>query len=70
MITENSKPHNTKRNRDSIWNQRKHELSPDMPTEVIAAILKDWAVNMRKTNGKEYKEYSIKTIWNVTAKML
>ncbi|KAJ9598407.1 hypothetical protein L9F63_010929 [Diploptera punctata] len=25
---------------------------------------------MRKANGDEYKEYTVKTMWNVTAKML
>jgi hypothetical protein len=33
-------------------------------------ILKDWAFNMRKKNGNEYKESVVKIMWNSTAKQL
>lgn len=38
--------------------------------EDLALILKDWAVNMRKKDSTEFKECTIKTIWNVTSKLL
>lgn len=37
---------------------------------VLAEILTNWAFNMRKQNGEEYKEFTVKTIWNITAKLL
>ncbi|KAJ9584639.1 hypothetical protein L9F63_021017 [Diploptera punctata] len=76
-IIKQSKPHNTQRNRKYIWNQfekfcqlRNYVLKAESPTKDIANILKDWSINMRKINGEEYKEYSLKTMWNVTAKMI
>ncbi|PSN56005.1 hypothetical protein C0J52_13719 [Blattella germanica] len=68
---------NTKNNRRCVWNQfqqfcneRGYELTNETSTQQIATILTDWAVNMRRSNGEEYKEYSVKTIWNVTAKII
>ena len=76
-IIKGSIPHNTDRNRNSVWNQfqqfcaeRGHLILNDTPVQVIAAVLKDWAVNMRKSNGEEYTERSVKTMWNVTANII
>ena len=47
----------------SIWSQfllfckeKGHHLLHDTKTEEINEILKHWAVNMKKVNGKEYQE--------------
>ncbi|KAJ9587251.1 hypothetical protein L9F63_019230 [Diploptera punctata] len=76
-IIKQSKPHNTRSNRKYIWNQfekfcqlRNYVLTAETPTKDIANTLKDWSINMRKINGEEYKEYSLKTMWNVMAKMI
>lgn len=37
---------------------------------MLSKILEDWALNMKKLDGSDYKERAIKTIWNVTAKVL
>lgn len=70
-------PANTVRTKQSVWHQfeqfckvRKYELGRNKTKTELASILQDWAVNMRKANGEEYKEYSVKTIWNITAKIL
>lgn len=70
-------PKNTKHSKTSIWKQftafckeKEYELLQDTPTEVLSNILKDWAFNMKKRNGEDYKEYVVKTMWNSTAKML
>lgn len=36
----------------------------------LANILTDWAYNMKKKNGEDYKDFTLKTIWNVTSKLL
>ncbi|KAJ9579511.1 hypothetical protein L9F63_004830 [Diploptera punctata] len=76
-IIQQSTPQNTQSNRKCIWSQferfcqqRNYVLTSQTPTKDIANILKDWGVNMRKINGEEYKEYTLKTMWNVTAKMI
>ncbi|KAJ9584896.1 hypothetical protein L9F63_020751 [Diploptera punctata] len=76
-IIQQSKPKNPQGNRKYIWSQfdrfcqqRNYVLTSETPTKDIANILKDWGVNMRKINGEEYKEYTLKTMWNVTAKMI
>lgn len=70
-------PINTKNNRKYVWRQfmgfceeKNYILDGRTPIDVLAKILTDWAFNMRKQNGDEYKEYTVKTIWNVTAKLL
>lgn len=70
-------PRSTKNTKGSIWKQfvefckvRKYELVETTTIQDIAAILKDWAYNMKKKNGEDYKECVVKTIWNSTAKMV
>ena len=70
-------PDNTKKTRNSIWKQftsfcesRQYQLLETSKEEDIANILKDWAFNMRKKNGEDYKESVVKTLWNVTAKQI
>lgn len=72
----NSTPVNTVKNKNFVWRQfvtfcekRSFTLERNTTVNEIAKILTDWAFNMRKQNGDEYKEHTIKTIWNVTAKM-
>lgn len=72
-----SVPENTKRTNSSIWKQfsyfckcRNYQLTETSAEEDIAEILKDWAFNMRKQNGEDYKESAVKTLWNVTAKRI
>lgn len=72
-----SVPINTIKTHNSIWNQfsefctvRGYNLDESTTVEQIATILKDWAFNMKKRNGEEYKEGVIKTSWNITAKKL
>lgn len=73
----NNKPVNTVRSEHYIWNQftefcdsRKYTLGEDQTDEELANILQDWAYNMRKKDGTEYKETVVKLMWNVTAKLL
>lgn len=72
-----SQPRNTVKTKKNIWKQfiqfcaeKKYTLDKSTSNENLALILKDWAFNMRKVNGEEYKESVIKTMWNVTAKLL
>lgn len=74
---ENAVPKNTKKSQDFIWNQfmefcaqRNYKLEEKTPICEIAKILKDWAFNMKQKNGQDYKESTIKTIWNGTAKLV
>ena len=71
----NNVPRNTVNSTTSIWRQftlfcvgKKIKLVEETSTE--AAILCDWAFNMKKSNGEDYKESAVKTIWNTSAKML
>lgn len=75
--SKNIKPLNTVRSETYIWRQfmefcdvRKYTLVEGHTEEDLANILQDWAYNMRKKNGTEYKEAVVKTIWNVSAKLL
>lgn len=70
-------PENTKRSKNSIWKQfeefcseKKYVLEAQTTPENLANILKDWASNMRRKDGSFYKESVVKTMWNVTAKLL
>lgn len=79
-IEENIKksiPKSTKDTKSSIWRQfivfckeRNYELLASTPVTEIAMFLTDWAYNMKKVNGENYKEYTVKTMWNSTAKMV
>uniref|UniRef100_T1IRV3 DUF3504 domain-containing protein n=1 Tax=Strigamia maritima TaxID=126957 RepID=T1IRV3_STRMM len=70
-------PTNTRKNHTSIWHQftefcssKNYSLTPVTTTITLNQILKDFAWNMRKTDGTEYKETVIKVLWNTTAKLL
>lgn len=70
-------PKNTKNNHKYAWGifmefcyERKYELNEHRSVEELAMILKDWAVNMRKKDGTEFKEATVKTMWNVSCKIL
>lgn len=72
-----TEPLNTQKSKSSIWRQfsdfcdaKKYCISQSTSEEELATILKDWAFNMKKTNGQDYKETVVKTMWNVTAKLL
>lgn len=74
---ENATPENTTKTHNYVWKQftvfcehRNYKLSADISNEKVADILKDWAFNMKRADGKEYKESTVKTIWNISAKLL
>ena len=76
-LIKSTTPQNTINTKKSVWRQfeqfckqKQYKMEKDTPVEVIASILKSWAVNMRKENGEDYKECFVKTIWNVTAKLI
>jgi arginyl-tRNA synthetase len=41
---------------------KKNELVEETSTEELASILCDWAFNMKKNNGEDYKDSAVKTI--------
>lgn len=70
-------PANTVKTKASVWQQfsefckqRHYDLLSTTNPEEIAKILQDWAFNMKKKNGENYKETSVKSIWNTTALMV
>ncbi|XP_031334073.1 uncharacterized protein LOC116164086 [Photinus pyralis] len=70
-------PVNTKKSRDSVWNQfskfldeKNYKLDRTTSLFEINNILKSWAANMKKQDGSSYKEGVLKQMWNVTAKMV
>lgn len=72
-----SVPVKTRNTKNSIWKQFKafckekhYSLEKDTTTDELANILTDWGYNMKKSNGEDYKEAVVKTMWNVTAKIL
>lgn len=76
-LLQKSIPPNTEKTHKSIWNQfflfckeRHHELLEDTTEMQLNEILKDWAVNMRKVNGDDYKEGVVKTMFNIVGKMI
>ncbi|KAK9739015.1 hypothetical protein QE152_g9378 [Popillia japonica] len=77
QIVKQAEPANTKKSKASIWRQfcefcdaKNYSIEQNVREEELADILKDWAFNVRKVNGEEYKEGVVKTMWNVTAKLL
>lgn len=48
---------------------RKYILDGNRTVQELASILKDWAVNIRKKDGTEFKEATIKTMWKITSKL-
>uniref|UniRef100_T1IRV1 DUF3504 domain-containing protein n=1 Tax=Strigamia maritima TaxID=126957 RepID=T1IRV1_STRMM len=76
LITEHV-PRNTKRNKEMVWNQftlfcesKGYNLTKDVSIEQLNDILTNWACNMKKRNGEEYKESVVKMMWNLTAKLM
>lgn len=74
---EKNRPINTIKTHKYIWKQfsefccqKNYALNENCSDENLAVILKDWAFNMRKTDGTHYKESTVKTIWNNTAMLL
>lgn len=72
-----SKPKNTILNHQYIWrqfmdfiNERNYSLNENTSIPTLANILTDWAYNMKKKDGEDYKDFTVKTIWNVTSKLL
>lgn len=75
-ISEN-KPKNTVKSHKYVWkqfmdfcNERNYSFDKNSTDDHLANLLKDWAYNMRKIDGSVYKESTVKTIWNNTAKLL
>ncbi|KAJ3655754.1 hypothetical protein Zmor_014869 [Zophobas morio] len=61
----------------SVWSQfenfcseRNYILQASTTPEEISNILMDYAYNMKKVDGSDYKESCVKTMWNVTAKLV
>lgn len=50
--------------------EKQYSLLPSTSVKDLADILCDFGYNMKKVDGENYKEYSVKTIWNTTAKIL
>jgi hypothetical protein len=70
-------PVNTLKARSSAWKQfeqfcsaRNYILNDQTTLEQLAMIMKDWGFNMKKTDGTDYKEQVVKTLWNTVAKCL
>jgi hypothetical protein len=49
---------------------KNYKIEETSGTQFLAKIMQDYAYNMKRLNGEDYKEGCVKTIWNVTAKML
>lgn len=70
-------PLNTVKTHKYVWKQftefceqRNYKLCAQTSDEQLASILKDWAFNMKRADGTEYKEGTVKTIWNISAKLV
>ncbi|KAK9871652.1 hypothetical protein WA026_014097 [Henosepilachna vigintioctopunctata] len=50
--------------------RRNYKLCAQTSEEQLASILKDWAFNMKRADGSEYKEGTVKMIWNIFAKLV
>lgn len=75
-ITKNV-PANTTKTKNTMWRQfasfcqeRDYKIEATTTEEVLADILKDWAYNMKKLDGSDYKETTVKAMWNGIAKQL
>lgn len=74
---EDNVPGNTVKTQATIWRQftqfceeKKYKLESTTTEDELINIMKDWGFNMKKQNGGDYKEAVVKTMWNVTAKLL
>ncbi|KAK9885014.1 hypothetical protein WA026_009241 [Henosepilachna vigintioctopunctata] len=70
-------PQNTVKTHKYVWKQftefcerRNYKLCAQTSEEQLASLLKDWAFNMKRADGTEYKEGTVKTIWNISAKLV
>ncbi|KAK9880562.1 hypothetical protein WA026_011799 [Henosepilachna vigintioctopunctata] len=70
-------PQNTVKTHKYVWKQftefcerRNYKLCAQTSEEQLSSILKDWAFNMKRADGTEYKEGTVKTIWNISAKLV
>ncbi|KAJ8915443.1 hypothetical protein NQ315_003204 [Exocentrus adspersus] len=71
-------PNNTKKSQESIWKQfmefcdeKSYNIDDkDISTLQLAHVLEDFAFNMKKRNGEDYKECVVKVMFNSTAKQL
>ncbi|KAJ8947986.1 hypothetical protein NQ317_001070 [Molorchus minor] len=70
-------PINTEKAKKTVWNQftffcteREYTLSAERSEAQLANIMKITPYNMKKMDGEDYKEGTIKTMWNQTAKSL
>ncbi|KAK9871463.1 hypothetical protein WA026_012837 [Henosepilachna vigintioctopunctata] len=70
-------PQNTVKTHKYVWKQftefcewRNYKLCAQTSEEQLASILKDWAFNMKRADGTEYKESAVKTIWNISDKLV
>lgn len=54
----------------NFCNSRKFKVDRDTSVTELADILEDYAFNMRRQDGEEYKEGTVKSLWNATAKYL
>ena len=75
IILKKTTPKNTIKSNNSVWKQfmefySKYTFGRDTSASELASILKCWAFNMRKRQGEEYKEHTVKVFWNVKAKLL
>lgn len=68
---------NTLKSKITIWKQFKefcnqHNFSYDSTTSIadLSEILKSWGCNMKKVDGRDYKEIVVKYNWNIIAKLL
>ncbi|KAK0073741.1 hypothetical protein PV326_013110, partial [Microctonus aethiopoides] len=73
----NNVPVNTVKTKTSAWTQfenfcaeRGYTLTSETITHEMNKILTDYGFNMKKKNGEDYKESSVKSLWNTTAQML
>jgi uncharacterized lipoprotein len=55
---------------DTFCKEKGYVLNDSATIEQIASAMADWAFNMKKCDGKDYKETVVKVLWNSTAKQL
>lgn len=63
---------NIVKSQKSVWGQfmffccdRNYKLCAETSVNELGMIMRDWAYNMKRVNGEDYKESVIKTFWNV-----
>jgi hypothetical protein len=74
----NRMPKNTRNSKESIWRQFQRFLEDEnllfdentSTDEEINELLKKFAFNMRTIGGEDYKDESLKSVWNSVAKTI